>query len=333
MSTKRENKPINNSKIQHWIKTFQLEITKRTAPVYRYIKRKAKNVYVPGFQRINLYQVIKFLFKQLNTIGLYDRASAISFNLIMALPAGFLFLFTIIPYFPKTFKVKKQILSLFKDIAPNSSTYKFILDIINDLLSQHVGIFSFGFILLLFYASNAMTGIIRSFDKSIMQNKPFFLHQRMRAIRLTIILILLVFASLIVLIGQDQLTTLLREVFDIKRKAILPYWNTLRWLIIILLLFFGNAFIYKYAPLVKEKWPLASPGSLLSTTLMLITTGGFSYWVNNFSSYNKIYGSIGTVLVVMTLVYINALILLIGFELNVSIEVLKKEQEQIDYFN
>lgn len=295
-------------------------------PLFLFLKQKAKAIYIPGFQKINVYQVVKFIYNQLNTIGLYDRASAISFNLIMALPAGFLFLFSIIPYFPKTLKIKKQILSLFKDIAPNSSTYKFILDIINDLLSQHVGIFSFGFLLLLFYASNAMTGIIRSFDKSIMQDKPFFLHQRMRAIRLTIILILLVVASLLVLIGQDLLTAVLREIFDIKRKTIVPYWNTVRWGVIILLLFLGNAFIYKYAPLIKEKWPLVSPGALLSTLLMLITTLGFSYWVNNFSSYNKIYGSIGTVLVVMTLVYLNSLILLIGFELNVSIEVLKKEQ-------
>ena len=295
-----------------------------------FFKRKTKAIYIPGFQHVNLYQVLSFVYKQLNTLGLYDRASAISFNLIMALPAGFLFLFSIIPYFPKAFKIKKQILSVFKDIAPNSSTYKFIMEIINDLLSQHVGIFSFGFLLLLFYASNAMTGIIRSFDKSIMQNKPFFLHQRMRAIRLTIILILLVFASLLVLIGQDQLTRLLREVFDIKRKTIVPYWNSVRWAVIILLLFFGNAFIYKYAPLIKERWPLNSPGALLSTLLMLITTLGFSYWVNNFSSYSKIYGSIGTVLVVMTLIYLNSLILLIGFELNVSIEVLKKEQNQLD---
>ena len=299
-------------------------------PFYLFLKQKAKAIYIPGFQHVNLYQVLSFLYKQLNTLGLYDRASAISFNLIMALPAGFLFLFSIIPYFPKAFKVKKQILSVFKDIAPNSSTYRFIMEIINDLLSQHVGIFSFGFLLLLFYASNAMTGIIRSFDKSIMQNKPFFLHQRMRAIRLTIILILLVFASLLVLIGQDQLTRLLREVFDIKRKTIVPYWNSVRWAIIILLLFFGNAFIYKYAPLIKERWPLNSPGALLSTLLMLITTLGFSYWVNNFSSYSKIYGSIGTVLVVMTLIYLNSLILLVGFELNVSIEVLKKEQNQLD---
>ena len=299
-------------------------------PLYLFFKRKTKAIYIPGFQHVNLYQVLSFIYKQLNTLGLYDRASAISFNLIMALPAGFLFLFSIIHYFPKAFKVKKQILSVFKDIAPNSSTYNFIMEIINDLLSQHVGIFSFGFLLLLFYASNAMTGIIRSFDKSIMQNKPFFLHQRMRAIRLTIILILLVFASLLVLIGQDQLTRLLREVFEIKRTTIIPYWNSVRWAVIILLLFFGNAFIYKYAPLIKERWPLNSPGALLSTLLMLITTLGFSYWVNNFSSYSKIYGSIGTVLVVMTLIYLNSLILLIGFELNVSIEILKKEQNQLD---
>ena len=310
------------------IKVTSIQLIK---PLFLFLKQKAKLIYIPGFEHVNLYQVIKFLFKQLNTLGLYDRASAISFNLIMALPAGFLFLFSIIPYFPSSLKVKKQILSVFKDISPNSSTYKFILDIINDLLSQHVGVFSFGFLLLLFYASNAMTGIIRSFDKSIMQNKPFFLHQRMRAIRLTIMLFLLVFASLLVLIGQDQLTTLLREIFNIKRKTIIPYWNSVRWGVIILLLFFGNAFIYKYAPLIKEKWSLMSPGALLSTLLMLLTTLGFSYWVNHFSSYNKIYGSIGTVLVVMTLVYINALILLIGFELNVSIELLKKEQNQLDH--
>lgn len=313
------------------LKKIKVALIKLIKPLFLFLKRKAKLIYIPGFEHVNLYQVIKFLFKQLNTLGLYDRASAISFNLIMALPAGFLFLFSIIPYFPSSFKVKKQILSVFKDISPNSSTYKFILDIINDLLSQHVGVFSFGFLLLLFYASNAMTGIIRSFDKSIMQNKPFFLHQRMRAIRLTIILFLLVFASILVLIGQDQLTTLLREVFNIKRKTIIPYWNSVRWGVIILLLFFGNAFIYKYAPLIKEKWSLMSPGALLSTLLMLLTTLGFSYWVNHFSSYNKIYGSIGTVLVVMTLVYINALILLIGFELNVSIELLKKEQNQLDH--
>jgi membrane protein len=104
-------------------------------------------------------------------------------------------------------------------------------------------------------------------------------------------------------------------------------------MIIVLLLFYGNAFIYRYAPYVKDKWPLVSPGSLFATGLMLITAFGFSYWVNNFSSYNKIYGSIGTVLIVMTLIYINALILLIGFELNVNIDQLKNEEVNNEVLN
>ena len=68
-----------------------------------------------------------------------------------------------------------------------------------------------------------------------------------------------------------------------------------------------------------------SPGAILATTLTLLTTFGFSYWVNNFASYDKVYGSIGTVLILMLLIYFNSLILLIGFELNVSITVLTKE--------
>ena len=116
----------SKQKIHPWLQP----IKKITDPLKRIIKRESKRIYIPGFQDVNLYQVVTFFIKQLNTLGLYDRAAAISFNLIMALPAAFLFLFSIIPYFPKAFKVKKQILTLFKDIAPNSSTYKLIVDII-----------------------------------------------------------------------------------------------------------------------------------------------------------------------------------------------------------
>lgn len=95
-------------------------------------------------------------------------------------------------------------------------------------------------------------------------------------------------------------------------------------MIIVGLFFYGIAFIYRYAPSVKERWKLVSPGSLLATILILVTTLLFSYWVNNFAAYNKVYGSIGTVLILMLLIYLNALILLIGFELNVSITNLTK---------
>lgn len=294
-----------------------------------FVIRKSKTLLIPGFQGLPLFDVVVFFFKQINKVGLNERAAAISFNLIMALPAALLFLFSLIPYFPDSFGVDKQILKLFKDITPNSDTYVFIRDIMIDLLEKHVGIFSFGFLLLIFYASNAMIGIIRTFDRSIQQQKGFLFHQRWRAIQLTAILILLVIGSSLVLIGQEQLYGLLKSLFNIKSKKPLPLWNTLRWLVIVALVFYGIAFTYKYAPSVTKRWKLLSPGSLLATFLTLTTTLVFSYWVSQFasSSYNRIYGSIGTVLILMLLMYINSLILLIGFELNVSITYLTKEAE------
>ncbi|MFP5041012.1 YihY/virulence factor BrkB family protein [Parasediminibacterium sp. JCM 36343] len=288
-------------------------------PPIAFLMHQAKIMAFPGLESISIYEVVVYFQKQVKKVGLIERASAISFNLIMALPAALLFLFSIVPYLPDSDGFENQIMGLFKDITPNSNTYTFIKNILEDLLQKHVGVFSSGFILLIFYASNAMMGIIRTFDKSIQENKAFFMHRRWRAIVLTMILILLVIASATLLVGQDRMGVLLKQLFHMKRKAKIQGWNVIRWVILVVFLFCGISFIYKFAPSVKKRWPLVTTGSVMATVLTLITTLFFSYWVNNFASYNKVYGSIGTVIIIMLLIYLNALILLIGFELNVSI--------------
>lgn len=295
-------------------------------PVLAFVIRKSKHWVIPGFQQLPVYDVVLFFIRQVNKVGLNDRAAAISFNLIMALPATLLFLFSLIPYFPQAKKMELQVLALFKDIAPNSATYFFIKDILDGLLDKHVGIFSFGFLLVMFYASNAMMGVIRTFDKSIEEKKAYFMHQRWRAIRLTFLLMILVVVSVsLLLLGKNELIYVLKNIFHIGRSDRIVWWNGTRWITIITLLYFGIAFIYKYAPSLKKRWKLISPGAILATTLTLLTTLLFSYWVNNFAAYDKVYGSIGTVLILMLLIYLNSLILLIGFELNVSITVLTRQ--------
>jgi membrane protein len=170
-----------------------------------------------------------------------------------------------------------------------------------------------------------MMGIIRTFDKSILDAKTYFMHKRWRAIRLTIILILLVISAVFFLMGHDALEGILKRFFGIKKRVHLGWWENTRWMVIILLIFLGISLIYKFAPSVEKRWKLISPGSLLATFLTLATTIGFSYWVNHFGRYDKVYGSIGTILVIMLLIELNALILLIGFELNVSITYLQKK--------
>lgn len=296
------------------------------API-AFIINKSKRIILPGFQGLPLYDVAIFFFKQVKKVGLNERAAAISFNLVMALPAALLFLFSLIPYFPRSFGIDKQVLSIFQDITPNSQTYFFISNILDDLMKKHVGVFSFGFLLLVFYASNAMIGIIRTFDRSVQEQKNYLFHRRWRAIQLTSILILLVIGSSLVLIGQQQIPILLKALLNTGKAINIPFWNAVRWAILIALVFYCIAFIYRYAPSITKRWPMVSPGSMLATFLTLTTTILFSYWVTLFadSNYNRIYGSIGTVLIIMLLIYINSLILLIGFELNVSIMYLTRE--------
>jgi membrane protein len=296
-----------------------------TKPVSWCIK-KLKQIKLPGFNQLPLYNVIVFFIKHINKVGLNDRAAAISFNLIMAIPAACIFIFTLVPYMPIAKEFNTALLKLTKDITPDAKTYLFVKDFLNDFFNKpRGGLLSFGFLLVIFYASNAVMGIIRAFDQSIQLSKKFFLHKRWRAIKLTFFLMLLVIGTILVLIGHEQLAMLLKKLFHVKRKANLIWWNSVRWIVIIALVFYSIALIYKYAPSLPKKWPLVSPGSLLATFLMLITTIILSYWVKNFAAYNKIYGSIGTVLIIMFTIYVNALILLIGFELNVSIMQAKQQ--------
>jgi len=92
-----------------------------------------------------------------------------------------------------------------------------------------------------------------------------------------------------------------------------------------MLFFLSIAYIYKYAPSLSKRWKLWSPGAVFATFLIALTTWLFSIWAQNFSSYNRIYGSIGALLITMLLIFINSLMLLIGYELNVSINYLRQK--------
>jgi membrane protein len=291
--------------------------------------RKSKHWYLPGFKGVPLYDVVKFFRKQIKTTGLSERASAIAFNFVMSLPPAFLFLFTIIPHLP--FFHKKDILAqlntFIRDIIPaegyNGSIYTFIK--LNFFGTPKFGLISFGLILALFFASNAMMGIMRSFNKNYVGfARRHGLEKRWVAIKLTSLLFGLVLACFILLLAQSSVLNWL----NIKNKALKDAIVYGRWVFIIALIFFSIAFIYKYAPAVHKRWKILSPGSILATTLSFLATWGFSGFVNSFGKYNILYGAIGTVIVIMAIIFINSLVLLIGFELNVSINSLKHIAEE-----
>lgn len=295
-----------------------------------FISHKSKQLILPGFQGVPLYDVGLFFWNQINKVGLNERASAISFNFIMAIPAACIALFTLIPYLPLSATITSEILRLTRDLTPNQNTYIFVNNFLEDFLNTpRTGLLSFGFVLMIFYSSNAVLGIINTFDKSIFYHKVElgFIRERWKAIKLTMILMGMVVGMILLLIGQGLAFEKIVQWLNLTGSQILVV-TILRWLITLSLFFYGIAFIYKYAPSVTKRWRTFSPGAIVATFLTIVTTTGFSFWVNNFGNYNKVYGSIGTVMIMMLLIYFNSLILLIGFELNVSITYLKAEAEE-----
>ncbi|PWU02310.1 MAG: YihY/virulence factor BrkB family protein [Bacteroidetes bacterium] len=296
------------------------------SPPIAFLVRKSKATVFPGFHGIYLYDVVKFLMQQIRKEGLNVRAAAISFNLLMALPPLLIFLFTLIPYFPFHKEFSREIIRVTKDLTPNQTTFIWVRDFIDGFTRPRGGLLSFGFILAVIFSSNAMIGVMRSFDRSLHimnRQKRNFFNFRWTAIRLTSIIVMLFIASLLILITQK---TLVRFV-HIENKTLAWFLSSLRWLVIIALFYYGIGFIYRYAPAVEKKWKIGSPGTTLATTMMVLVFIIFSFWVNNFGNYNKVYGSIGTVLILMSTIFLNSLILLVGFELNVSINYLRTQAE------
>jgi membrane protein len=242
----------------------------------------------------------------------------------MAIPPSFLFLFTLIPQLPffKKKEILKQITLLINDIIPAEGYNKNIITFIDKTFfgTPVFSLLSFGLLLALFFASNAMMGLMRSFNKNYIGfAKRKGLHDRWIAIRLTALIFGLVLGCLILLITQGVVLKWL----GIKSNWWQEFIYYVRWIFIIALIYYSIAFIYKYAPAVKKRWKLVSPGTILATFLSILATLGFSFFVNNFGKYNALYGSIGTIIMLMSLIFINSLVLLIGFELNVSIKSLR----------
>ena len=296
-------------------------------PPVAFLIRRSKVIILPGFHNLCLYDVVKFFVSQVNRIGLRDRASAIAFNFIMAIPAAAIFLFTLIPYFPIAKNIQGELFKFIQDVLPNTESRTLIMTTMNDLFDkQKTGLLSVGFILALFYSSNAMLGIIRTFDASLMEKKKKkFMQRRLRAIKLTVVLILILIATILISIGQGALFVRFLNWLGVSNSEKNFWTELLRWALVILLFFLSIAYIYKYAPSIPKRWRLWSPGAVFATFLIVLTTWLFSIWAQNFSSYNRIYGSIGALLITMLLIFINSLMLLIGYELNVSINYLRQK--------
>ncbi len=294
-------------------------IIKKLISLWERILEKAKKITFPGFDEMPLYDVMVFFWRSIVDGSLTTRASAISFSFFMALFPAIIFLFTLIPYIPiDNFQV--ELFLLIKDVVPETA-FLAIEETVQDILTQQRGdLLSIGFFMALIFATNGLASMMGAFDASLhtFERRTWWGQHLIALVLLVILSFLITIAIGLITFGQHFINYLvangfLRDNFTIYTLIIG------KWLVILFLFFMANSFLYYLAPAKKTKWRFISAGGTLSTILSVITFIVFSYYINRFGQYNKLYGSIGTLLVIMLLMYFLSLILLIGFELNASI--------------
>ena len=276
-----------------------------------------------GFTGLSLYDVSVFFIKGLQEGAITTRASSLAFNFFLAFFPSIIVFFTLIPYI-QIDGFQQTLMEIISNVLPpstNSATFSTLEDIINN---QRGGLLSIGFMLALYFSTNGMSSLIQAFNSSyhIRENESIIKHQ-MLSILLTIVISALVFLTIILIIfGKAAIIYMIDYQLINENKLVLL--NTAKWVILIFMLFLGITTIFNLGPAIKSQIKIFSPGAILATLFIILTSIVFSYYIDNFSQYNKIYGSIGTLIIILLWIYFNAIFLLIGFELNASIFNAKK---------
>lgn len=332
------------------------------------IVEKAKSWYYDDY---NFLRVVKFphtnvpildiiidFFKLFTKGRTIDRAAGVAFNFILALFPMILFVFTLIPYIPIPHLYERLMHTLESFIIP-SGTLSFVEDTINGIMNQpHEGLLSISIIMSLFFGSSGIVAIFNGFQnvysKDTIETKTGLLdwvYQRLYAILMLILIGVLVIVSIILIsLGGWGLHYLVEIGWLERGGTTFVIFNILRWLISIfaimtvfsLLYYFGNLStntVYRvnisinpFSDKKYKRFVMFNPGCLLATGLFILSTIGFNIYISNFASYNALYGSIGTLIIIMMWIWIMAITILTGNDLNTSIrqraDVFREKEKQ-----
>jgi len=291
-------------------------------------KEKWNKLVLPGFGGIPISHVIKFVIKGFTKGALVTRASSIAFNLLMALLPATIFLFALIPFIPLE-NFQEELIRLFETILPVNAFSFLETTIIDIVTNKSGGLLLVMFIVTIFFSTNGIHAVINAFVVSAhsFRSRSWINQRKISVVLLIIVLMMIAFAGSLVIWGK-MAVNYLEELEILERQLVIYILIAIKWIVVIMLLFLAISFLYYLAPAKRRDFRFMSPGSTLATILFILTSLGFSAYVNNFGQYNKLYGWIGTLMIILIWLYLNSIALLIGFELNVSIKAAREEDEE-----
>lgn len=292
-------------------------------PVIRELVDVTKRIKLPGLGQFSLYHLLEIYVNGIIKGSFSPRASSIAYSFFLALFPFLLLLLNLIPYI-RIDGFQTRFLIFIEALLPPQTT-QFFYPIIADIaVNPRSGLLSFVFILSLFLSANGVSAIFSAFQYSfhVSVNRSFF-RQYLVALGVAIFLALLLLTSVgVILYGEFIIR-------DFQSRAYIDndlFWiQFFQFLVFLIMIYVVIATLYYFGTKEGKSSSFFSIGAVVTTVLFLLTTYFFGIYINNFSNYNELYGSIGALLILMLYIWINANLLLLGFELNVSIKQLKEK--------
>ena len=293
-------------------------------PVVRQLVIFGKSIKLPWLKGLSLYDLL-----ELYIIGIVEgavsyRATAIAFSFFMALFPFALFILNLIPFIPiKGFQ--DDFMAFVQQSVP-PTTFDAISKIINDILhNSHSGLLSTGFFMAIFLMANGVNAILGGFENShhVTIKRKYF-RQYIISLGLSILLslILIITVATIVIFEVIIQETKIQDVLSSRIHLI----EMERYTFVVAMILITTSILFKFGTKQQDKRSFISIGAVFTTILIVLSSYFFGIWVVRFSKYNQLYGSIGTLLIVMFYIWINSMILLLGFELNATIYRLRKQE-------
>ncbi|VXA95980.1 Ribonuclease BN [Flavobacterium sp. 9AF] len=292
-------------------------------PIIKNLVAFSKKITFTSLQGLSLYDIVELYLLGILKGTFSYRASAVAFSFFMALFPFALFILNLIPYIPIENFQQDFLIFVEKGVPPN--TYDAIELIIKDIMNtSYKSLLSSGFILSIFLMTNGVNAILGGFEMSahITITRGFF-RQYFIALAISIAL------SLILIITVASIVIFEVVIQKIKVQGFISndvYLIELgRYLFVILMILITTSILYKYGTTETKKIAFISYGAVFTTLLIVVSSYVFGVYVEKFARYNELYGSIGTLLVLMFYIWINCMVLLLGFELNATINKLKRK--------
>lgn len=303
----------------------EIEEKLKRIPIVRQLVLLSQNIKLPWLYGLSFYDLLEIYVIGIIEGAISYRAAAIAFSFFMALFPFALFILNLLPYIPIQGFQADFIDFVQQSVPP--TTFDAIYKIINDILNHsNSGLISTGFFMAILLMTNGMNAILGGFENShhITLKRKFF-RQYFVALCLSLLLslVLLITVAAIVIFEVFIQRTKIQDVLSDD----IPLIQMGRFAFVILMILITTSLLFKFGIKREAKRSFISIGSVFTTILIIISSYFFGIWVVKFSKYNELYGSIGTLLVVMFYIWINCMILLLGFDLNASINKLKRANE------